>query len=70
MLMHHKLILLLVGLGITWFLTIKLSILFIVPAIVLCGYIPVITSMKDLLKIILPVTILLTIAAFLIAFMT
>jgi hypothetical protein len=63
MLMHHWLILVLVGLGVMWFLVIKLSIWWIVGAIVFCVLIPIVTRDQNLLKILLPVGIVLTILA-------
>jgi hypothetical protein len=60
MLMHHWLILVLVGLGVMWFLVVKLSIWWTIGAIVLCFLIPIVTKDKDLLKILMPVGIVLT----------
>ena len=63
MLMHHWLILVLIGLGAMWFLVVKLSIWWTIGAIVFCVLIPIVTKDKDLLKILMPVGIVLTIVA-------
>jgi hypothetical protein len=61
--MHYWLILVLIGLGIMWFLVSKLSIWWIIGAIIFCILIPIITKDKNLLKILMPVGIALTIVA-------
>ena len=63
MLMHHWLILVLIGLGVMWFLVVKLSIWWTIGAIIFCVLIPIVTKSKDLLKILMPVGIVLTIVA-------
>lgn len=63
MLMHHWLILVLIGLGAMWFLVVKLSIWWTIGAIIFCVLIPIVTKDKDLLKILMPVGIVLTIVA-------
>ena len=63
MLMHHWLILVLIGLGAMWFLVVKLSIWWTIGAIIFCVLIPVVTKDENLLKILMPVGIVLTIVA-------
>ena len=63
MLMHHWLILLLIGLGIMWFLVVKLSIWWTIGAIIFCVLIPIVTRDKNLLKILVPVSVVLTVLA-------
>ena len=65
MLMHHWLILVLIGLGAMWFLVVKLSIWWTIGAIIFCVLIPIVTTDKNLLKILMPVGIVLTIVALL-----
>ena len=64
MLMHHRLILLLIGLGIMWFLVVKLSIWWTIGAIIFCVLIHIVTKDKNLLKILVPVSVVLTVLAF------
>ena len=63
MLMHHRLILLLIGLGIMWFLVVKLSIWWTIGAIIFCVLIHIVTKDKNLLKILVPVSVVLTVLA-------
>ena len=63
MLMHHWLILLLIGLGIMWFLVVKLSIWWTISAIIFCVLIRIVTKGKNLLKILVPVSVVLTVLA-------
>ena len=63
MLMHHWLILVLIGLGAMWFLVVKLSIWWTIGAIIFCVLIPIVTKDENLLKILMPVGIVLTIVA-------
>lgn len=65
MLMHHWLILVLIGLGAMWFLVVKLSIWWTIGAIIFCVLIPIVTKDEKLLKILMPVGIVLTIVALL-----
>ena len=64
MLMHHWLILLLIGLGIMWFLVVKLSIWWTIGAIIFCVLIRLVTRDKNLIKILVPVSVVLTVLAF------
>ena len=65
MLMHHWLILVLIGLGAMWFLVVKSSIWWTIGAIIFCVLIPIVTKDENLLKILMPVGIVLTIVALL-----
>lgn len=63
MLMHNRLILVLIGLGNLWFLVVKSSIWWTIGALIFCVLIPIVTNQKDLLKILMPVSIILTFIA-------
>lgn len=66
MLMHYWLILVLIGLGTTYFFIVKSSLWWTIGAIIFCALIPPLTRDKNLLKILLPVTIILTIISVLV----
>jgi hypothetical protein len=68
MAMHHRLIGVLISLGLMWFLIVKLSIWWTIGAIGFCILIPVVTKDKNLLKILLPVGSVLTILALVVNF--